>query len=119
MRLPPFGRGIKTTSAEDLAEVLHNKLEELGYFPIYITNDIKRKIQDLQDEELDLRKRKAFTTEKALRMLQEIDRINVDLEKAEAEYHQSKIGSLESVTRKKKHSTLKLKRKVKKVMKHK
>ncbi len=107
----PFGRPVRvighTTSKEKLAEVVRDELEEMGYFPTYITPDIKRRIQELQEEELELRKRKAFTLEKGVEMLKEIDDINKDLERVERE---ATIAAAEA--RKKKSHKPKPKRKI-------
>jgi hypothetical protein len=102
-----FGGKI-STSKEALANLVQEKLEELGYFPTYITPDLKRKIRDLQEDELELRKSKTFTLEKGVDMLRDIDTINAELTKL---YRESK-EEVAMATRKRKCVKPKQKRKV-------
>lgn len=86
---------------DDLEMIAREKLKELGDFPVYITPALKERIKDLQDEFLELRKRKQFTTDKGVAILKEIDIINKDLiteakhqneEEEEEEYRKRKLS---------------------------
>lgn len=109
-----------TTSTEDLAAVVRSKLRTLGYFPVYITDELKRRIQDLQEEELNLRRDKRFTLNKGVAMLQEIDLINIELANLRKEHLKKRIGSESPASRKRKPVKPKSSRKpVKKIIKRK
>jgi len=67
---------------EELKNSIQRKLMELSNFPICITPELKREIDDLQTEFLELRQEKRFSINRGVEMQKEIDRIYNDLEKA-------------------------------------
>lgn len=75
-----YGMG-QTTFKDDLEEKVGEKLKDLSDLPIYITQDLKRKILTLIEEFLDLRQKKKFTRERGIEMMDEIDVIYKDLSK--------------------------------------
>jgi polyhydroxyalkanoate synthesis regulator phasin len=68
-----------STFKEDLRERAQEKLKELGDFPLYITQDLRDKIIDLNKEFLQLRQSKKFTEDKGIEINQEIDKLNREL----------------------------------------
>jgi len=90
-----------TTATEDLAMVVRTKLKSLGYFPIYITDDLKRRIQELQEDELNLRREKRFTLDKGVSMLKDIDVINIELTKLHKDHLRKEIGGESTTTARK------------------
>ena len=69
--LPIFSGGFPQTAnkaKDDIMGLVKEKLESLGYFPVYITPDVEQRISDLQYEELSARKNKQYSIEKGVRM---------------------------------------------------
>lgn len=93
MFIPDMGRsfGRRSKSKEDLAGIVQQKLHELGYLPVYITSDLERRIRDLQEEELLLRRTNKFTLDRGVSILKEVDSINSELDKLATEYNREKM----------------------------
>lgn len=116
--------GVSSTAPkakDDIMGLVKEKLETLGYFPVYITPDLEHRIRDLQSEELESRKTKQFSIEKGVRMLKEIDDINDELNKLKIEYRKEKLKeemekqkeeSESDQMRRKRKSKQKIKRKI-------
>lgn len=76
-----YGSGGQTKLKDDLRLLVAQKLRVLAVYPTNITSSLKNRIQDLQDEFLELRQSKKFTKEKGVEMLDEIDSINDEMKK--------------------------------------
>jgi len=101
-----YGMG-QTKFKDDLEELVREKLKDLSDMPVYITQDLKRRITTLVEDFLDLRQKKKFTREKGIEMMDEIDAINSELSKLAR-----KRVEPEEASRKRKMTKPKSKRKV-------